>query len=303
MLSAASGASRPPRWATRSPIGPTARWRWWRGRDPPDPGRLHRRAARAGEDRAHALLLRGPDPGRDRPGPRRHREPGEPGAHQGGHPAAVRLAGRLPRSDLSAPPSAIDLRRPLPLGIRLRGSFVGCGPPPSEAAVASALAPVRSISVSSPSLAVGVSVVAARSDRRSGRRLAPPAVAVPATRRRARHRPLPPPSCTWCPGNRGIDYATAPGTPVRASAGGVVTFAGRIGADLYVTILHPDGLRTSYAYLASIASGSPPARPSARAPGGGHDRCHLPSSGVRRGAPSTSIPSCCSPGWRLVPGS
>jgi small subunit ribosomal protein S2 len=62
-----------------------------------------------------------------------------------------------------------------------------------------------------------------------------------------------PPPCTWCAGNRGIDYAVAPGSPVHASAGGVVTFAGAIGADLYVTVTHPDGLRTSYAYLSSIA--------------------------------------------------
>jgi murein DD-endopeptidase MepM/ murein hydrolase activator NlpD len=61
-----------------------------------------------------------------------------------------------------------------------------------------------------------------------------------------------PPACTWCPGNRGIDYATSPGTPVRAAAGGIVTFAGAIGPDRFVTIAHPDGLRTSYAYLASI---------------------------------------------------
>jgi murein DD-endopeptidase MepM/ murein hydrolase activator NlpD len=62
-----------------------------------------------------------------------------------------------------------------------------------------------------------------------------------------------PPSCTWCPGNRGIDYATSPGTPVRAAAGGIVTFAGVIGGDRFVTVAHPDGLRTSYAYLASVA--------------------------------------------------
>ena len=62
-----------------------------------------------------------------------------------------------------------------------------------------------------------------------------------------------PPACRWCPGNRGIDYATQPGDPVRASGAGVVTFAGPIGADLYVTIEHRDGLRTSYAYLATIS--------------------------------------------------
>ncbi len=62
-----------------------------------------------------------------------------------------------------------------------------------------------------------------------------------------------PPACTWCPGNRGIDYATAPGTPVRASASGLVTFAGPVGGDRFVTIAHADGLRTTYAFLASIS--------------------------------------------------
>ena len=61
-----------------------------------------------------------------------------------------------------------------------------------------------------------------------------------------------PPPCLWCAGNRGIDYATAPGTPVRASAPGVVTFAGAIGAERFVTVLHPDRLRTTYAFLATV---------------------------------------------------
>jgi len=61
-----------------------------------------------------------------------------------------------------------------------------------------------------------------------------------------------PPACSWCPGNRGIDYAVAPGTPVHASAPGVVTFAGAIGHQRFVTVLHADGLRTSYAFLATI---------------------------------------------------
>ena len=36
------------------------------------------------------------------------------------------------------------------------------------------------------------------------------------------------PWCLWCAGNRGLEYATAPGTPVRAGAGGVVAFAGPV---------------------------------------------------------------------------
>jgi murein DD-endopeptidase MepM/ murein hydrolase activator NlpD len=62
-----------------------------------------------------------------------------------------------------------------------------------------------------------------------------------------------PPGCTWCPGNRGIDFATAPGAAVRASAAGVVTFAGIIGHDRFVVVAHADGLRTTYAYLETIA--------------------------------------------------
>ena len=62
-----------------------------------------------------------------------------------------------------------------------------------------------------------------------------------------------PPACTWCPGNRGIDYATAPGSRVAASAPGVVTFAGQVGGQLFVVIAHADGLRTTYAYLATVS--------------------------------------------------
>ena len=61
------------------------------------------------------------------------------------------------------------------------------------------------------------------------------------------------PETPFGPGNRGLEYATVPGTAVRASAGGVVTFAGPVGGSLYVTVAHPDGVRTSYSYLARLA--------------------------------------------------
>ena len=61
-----------------------------------------------------------------------------------------------------------------------------------------------------------------------------------------------PPASPYGPGNRGVDYATAPGTPVRAAAGGQVTFAGRVGAGLHVVVLHADGIRTSYSFLATV---------------------------------------------------
>jgi murein DD-endopeptidase MepM/ murein hydrolase activator NlpD len=65
--------------------------------------------------------------------------------------------------------------------------------------------------------------------------------------------PFRPPTEPWGPGNRGIDYAPAPGTPVRAAAAGVVTFAGQVGGALHVVIGHADGIRTSYSFLATIA--------------------------------------------------
>jgi len=63
------------------------------------------------------------------------------------------------------------------------------------------------------------------------------------------------PACRWCPGNRGLDYDTPAGVPVRAIGPGRVTFAGRIGQDVYVTVTHPDGLRSSYAYVGTPVVG------------------------------------------------
>ena len=56
----------------------------------------------------------------------------------------------------------------------------------------------------------------------------------------------------WAPGNRGLEYATAAGQSVGAIGPGVVVFAGPVAGALYVTVRHPDGLRSSYSYLAAI---------------------------------------------------
>jgi hypothetical protein len=61
-----------------------------------------------------------------------------------------------------------------------------------------------------------------------------------------------PPPEPWLAGNRGLDYATSPGTSVRAVADGEVIFAGAVGGTLHVTVLHPDGLRSSYSFLAGV---------------------------------------------------
>jgi murein DD-endopeptidase MepM/ murein hydrolase activator NlpD len=57
------------------------------------------------------------------------------------------------------------------------------------------------------------------------------------------------PACQWCPGNRGIEYAVAAGTPVRAAATGTVTFSGSVAGTFYVVVRHADGLRATYGRL------------------------------------------------------
>lgn len=60
------------------------------------------------------------------------------------------------------------------------------------------------------------------------------------------------PACPWCAGNRGIEYATVPGTSVRAVAAGRVTFAGTVVDRRYVVVEHVDGRRATYGDLGSI---------------------------------------------------
>lgn len=62
-----------------------------------------------------------------------------------------------------------------------------------------------------------------------------------------------PPQTPYGAGNRGIDYATTDQQPVTAAADGEVVFAGRIGASTHVTVLHADGIRTTYSFLATTA--------------------------------------------------
>jgi murein DD-endopeptidase MepM/ murein hydrolase activator NlpD len=59
------------------------------------------------------------------------------------------------------------------------------------------------------------------------------------------------PACAWCPGNRGIEYGTTGGVPVRAVASGEVTFSGAVAGIRYVVVRHADGLRVTYGNLAS----------------------------------------------------
>lgn len=66
-------------------------------------------------------------------------------------------------------------------------------------------------------------------------------------------RPFVRPPCQWCPGHRGVAFATVPGTAVRAIAPGVVTFAGAVAGRRFVTVTDDDGLQVTYGYLATVA--------------------------------------------------
>lgn len=53
------------------------------------------------------------------------------------------------------------------------------------------------------------------------------------------------PAVTWGPGHRGVDLAAPLGSTVRSPADGVVTFTGRVVDRDLVSVLHPDGRRSS----------------------------------------------------------
>lgn len=61
-----------------------------------------------------------------------------------------------------------------------------------------------------------------------------------------------PPSDPYGAGHRGIDIAAAVGTPVLAPAAGTVTFAGKVGGQLYVTLDHGGGLLSTYSWVSAV---------------------------------------------------
>lgn len=56
----------------------------------------------------------------------------------------------------------------------------------------------------------------------------------------------------WAAGHRGVDLALADGSAVRASADGVVAFAGRVAGRGVVSIDHADGVRTTYEPVSAV---------------------------------------------------
>src|SRR5919109_3901822 len=66
-------------------------------------------------------------------------------------------------------------------------------------------------------------------------------------------REFEPPPTPYSSGHRGIDIAAPIGTGIAAPSDGVVAFAGWVGGSLFISIDHPDGVRTTYSWLSSAS--------------------------------------------------
>lgn len=62
-----------------------------------------------------------------------------------------------------------------------------------------------------------------------------------------------PPPTPYAAGHRGIDMAVPLGTPVVSANDGIVSFAGPVATELFVSIDHADGIRTTYSFLSAIS--------------------------------------------------
>ncbi|GBL20779.1 hypothetical protein EMGBS4_08390 [Acidimicrobiaceae bacterium] len=59
------------------------------------------------------------------------------------------------------------------------------------------------------------------------------------------------PRCDRCAGNRGIDYATQPGTPIVAGASGIVSYFGVVANKKYLVIRTAAGRRLTYGSIST----------------------------------------------------
>lgn len=130
----------------------------------------------------------------------------------------------------------------------------GLGPPRPAVATRPSRRPARRRAVSA-SLALAITTVAvgpATATAALPPQATPPAPAYSPPVSAPIADPFRPPAGPYGPGNRGLEYDTEPGDPVRASADGTVVFAGPVAGALHVTVRHADGVRTSYSFLAGI---------------------------------------------------
>jgi murein DD-endopeptidase MepM/ murein hydrolase activator NlpD len=70
-----------------------------------------------------------------------------------------------------------------------------------------------------------------------------------------------PPASDYGAGHRGVDLAGQPGQPVLAAGAGVVLFAGMVAGRPVISVVHANGLRTTYEPVQpSVAAGQAVAR-------------------------------------------
>jgi murein DD-endopeptidase MepM/ murein hydrolase activator NlpD len=92
-----------------------------------------------------------------------------------------------------------------------------------------------------------------------------------------------PPETPFGSGHRGIDIGAPMGSPIVAAHDGVVAFAGPVAGNLFVSIDHPDGVRTTYSWLSRVdvgrgdpvRRGDPIGRSGAGHPGAGEPHLHF----------------------------
>lgn len=61
------------------------------------------------------------------------------------------------------------------------------------------------------------------------------------------------PTCTWCAGNRGIEYVTPKQAPVYSAASGEVTYVGSVAGVTYVVVRGRDGVLVTHGHLERAA--------------------------------------------------
>jgi murein DD-endopeptidase MepM/ murein hydrolase activator NlpD len=66
-------------------------------------------------------------------------------------------------------------------------------------------------------------------------------------------RPYEAPSSPYGSGHRGIDIAVPFGTSIVAAQDGMVSFAGWVAGALFISVDHPDGVRTTYSWLSAVS--------------------------------------------------
>ncbi|MDO4910953.1 MAG: peptidoglycan DD-metalloendopeptidase family protein [Corynebacterium sp.] len=74
-------------------------------------------------------------------------------------------------------------------------------------------------------------------------------------------KPFAKPEKNWLPGHRGVDLAALPGSAIYAPASGVIHYSGVINGVATVSIMHFDGIRTTYqAVSTTLSKGDPVVR-------------------------------------------